>query len=458
MAGVSGDRVQRGSTDHQTQGEPWQQRDHHRGQDSGHSHKPPPSLSDAEARQRQADERWLVRFLLKRKTSKSCASKRPSDNPSVSEARETLYSAARLVSELSVACQHLRENAENERVWAEAYPRAMALKRDVMEKLKLFSDPAYLDGVKRKLSLVSRKRVRSRRKKREWVEEQEEEEARAAQREAVIDKWRMKRIQQVEERKRELELKKAADSVLSEVRKKQADARRMLDILRSLEKLRKLRKEAAGRKGVVPEKEADEEFEGHVERLRKLIGKRTGVYAAEEKALRVMLEGEQEEERRRELELRQRKEREKFLQKRREAEAMLFGAEMHPDDPLQPFRQCYTQADHSLHALIQIRGQWDRFLVQGDHPEGSSIPQSWVLPELPCDETLCEDERFVCSTHVCGGSMTASQSGSRMNSLDEVPFKVPLGCLQGPLEEAELVTAPQICAPDYLQILQETEV
>ena len=41
----------------------------------------------------------------------------------------------------------------------------------------------------------------------------------------------------------------AADAVLSEVRKKQADVKRMLDILRSLEKLRKLRKEAASRKG-----------------------------------------------------------------------------------------------------------------------------------------------------------------------------------------------------------------
>lgn len=40
----------------------------------------------------------------------------------------------------------------------------------------------------------------------------------------------------------------AADAVLCEVRKKQSDVKRMQDILRSLEKLRKLRKEAASRK------------------------------------------------------------------------------------------------------------------------------------------------------------------------------------------------------------------
>lgn len=47
----------------------------------------------------------------------------------------------------------------------------------------------------------------------------------------------------------EQELKLAADAVLCEVRKKQADVKRMQDILRSLEKLRRLRKEAASRKG-----------------------------------------------------------------------------------------------------------------------------------------------------------------------------------------------------------------
>lgn len=47
----------------------------------------------------------------------------------------------------------------------------------------------------------------------------------------------------------ERELKLAADAVLCEVRKKQADVKRMQDILRSLLKLHKLRKEAAQRKG-----------------------------------------------------------------------------------------------------------------------------------------------------------------------------------------------------------------
>ncbi|KAI2574690.1 PDCD7 isoform 2, partial [Pan troglodytes] len=103
----------------------------------------------------------------------------------------------------------------------------------------------------------------------------------------------------------EQELKAAADGVLSEVRKKQADTKRMVDILRALEKLRKLRKEAAARKDEFP--------------LAHL---------------------------------------------------------------LEPFRQYYLQAEHSLPALIQIRHDWDQYLVPSDHPKGNFVPQGWVLPPL----------------------------------------------------------------------------
>ncbi|XP_061102861.1 ubiquitin-associated protein 1-like [Conger conger] len=44
-----------------------------------------------------------------------------------------------------------------------------------------------------------------------------------------------------------------------------------------------------------------------------------------------------------------------------------------------------------------------------------------------------------------------------MSSLDEVPFKVPMGSLEGIVEEVEPVTAPELCLPDYPQILWETE-
>ncbi|XP_015267497.1 PREDICTED: programmed cell death protein 7 [Gekko japonicus] len=248
--------------------------------------------------------------------------------------------------------------------------------------------PRCFPPLRRKAERSRQKRRRRKRLREEARAAREEEAARKAEREARIDRWRARRAQEVEEKHREQELKAAADSVLSEVRKKQADTKRMAEILRGLEKLRKLRKEAAARKGVCPPPEADEAFENEVQSLRTLIKKRTEVYEAEERALRVMLEGEQEEERKRDLEKKQKKEKEKLLQQKREMDSKLFG---NPEEfPLyhflEPFRQYYLQAEYSVPALIQIRHEWDRFLVPADHPEGSFIAPGWVLPSPPSSD------------------------------------------------------------------------
>lgn len=55
-------------------------------------------------------------------------------------------------------------------------------------------------------------------------------------------------------------------------------------------------------------------------------------------------------------------------------------------------------------------------------------------------------------------SPSDQKSSRRMSCLDEVPFKTLLGSLEGPREEVELITGPDITVPDYLTILQETEV
>ncbi|KAB5558980.1 hypothetical protein PHYPO_G00023530 [Pangasianodon hypophthalmus] len=364
--------------------------DHHKQSDPSQV---PPDHSDRssnkqheDAWQRKQDEQWIHAFLQRRRKTAPSSVRHSPPKQSVSDFREKLYTAVKMLSELSEVCQTLKNNLENETVWTDSYSRAVELKSSLEESLKTLNDPDRVDMVKKKLALIKKKRARMRRKKAEREEEKQEQEARAAEKEAAIDKHQMKKIQEIEEKNREQELKLAADAVLSEVRRKQADAKRMLDILKALEKLRKLRKEAASRKGMFPEKESDEVFEGHLTRLRTLIRKRTAVYGAEEKALRVMLEGEQEEERKRDHEKRQKKEREKLLQRKREIDMMLFGAELPLDHPLQPYQEYYTQAERSLPALVQIRRDWDQFLVPVDHPDGSTIPQGWVLPEPPADD------------------------------------------------------------------------
>ncbi|XP_006129300.3 programmed cell death protein 7 [Pelodiscus sinensis] len=349
-----------------------------------------PREAEEEAARRTRDELWLAQFLARRRP-RPRGFPPPPGAPSPGRARQLAAGALRPVARLAALCRALRrqEAAGDEAGWRQAHEQARALLRELQEQLRPLREPGGLGELRRKADKARKRRLRLRKRKQEAQAAREEEAARAAEREARIDQWRAKCVQEVEEKNRERELKAAADSVLSEVRKKQADTKRMVDILRALEKLRKLRKEAAGRKGVCPPPSADEAFEHHIQNLRTLIRKRTELYEAEERALRVMLEGEQEEERKREMEKKQKKEREKLLQQKRDIDSMLFGD---PDEfplnhLLQPYRQYYLQAEHSVPALIQIRHEWDQYLVPADHPEGSCIPPGWVIPSLPTNDT-----------------------------------------------------------------------
>ncbi|XP_073424949.1 programmed cell death protein 7 [Dendrobates tinctorius] len=332
--------------------------------------------------------RWLSSFL-------SCRRKEPPSKTtavqahSVAEARELLHSALRLVSQLDTLCQALESHDKGGEPWTRDYEKAADIRVDLEKKLRKLEKPGYIQGVKRKLDLVHKKRLRWQRRRQVAEEEEKEALERSAEKEARIDLWRMQCIQKVEEKKRERELKAVADYVLGEVRKKQNDVKKMLDVLKSLEKLRKLRKEAAGRRGVCPPPSADETFTNRINRLRTMVHKRSALYDAEEKTLRVIVEGEQEEERQRAKDKRLKKEKEKTLQKQRELDCILFGdAESLPSlHPLQPFRQYYLQAEHSVVSLVQIRCEWDQFLVPPDHPDGSSIPRGWVVPTAPCNDT-----------------------------------------------------------------------
>uniref|UniRef100_A0A8C8SWE5 Programmed cell death 7 n=1 Tax=Pelusios castaneus TaxID=367368 RepID=A0A8C8SWE5_9SAUR len=340
--------------------------------------------AEDEAALRQRDELWLAQFLAQRRPRPRSL---PPAAPSLGQARQLAAGALRPVARLVALCRDMRrqEAAGDEAGWGQAG----ALLGELRELVQPLREPGYLGELRRKAEKARKRRLRLHKRKQEAEAAREQEAARAAEREARIDQWRAKCVQEVEEKNRERELKAAADSVLSEVRKKQADTKRMVDILRALEKLRKLRKEAAGRKGVCPPPSADEAFELHIQKLRTLIKKRTELYEAEERALRVMLEGEQEEERKREMEKKQKREREKLLQQKRDIDSMLFGD---PDEfplnhLLQPFRQYYLQAEHSVAALIQIRREWDQYLVPDNHPEGSCVPPGWVLPSLPASDT-----------------------------------------------------------------------
>ncbi|KAM9861041.1 programmed cell death protein 7 [Aulostomus maculatus] len=346
----------------------------------------PCSTDDDERRgQRKRDQLWLQQFLLKRhRISRKPLSRRESQ-VSVLELRDELDRATQLVHRLSQSCETLKTNLDNLDVWNHSYLTALGIKSELQTTVSRLSQAEWFHSFVTKLSYIKKTRVQRSRCRRRIDMEARQRETSITEKEAAIDGWRMKQIQQVEERKKEQELKLAADTVLCEVRKKQADVKRMQDVLRSLEKLRKLREEAASRKGIFTERESGEAFISQLERLRSVMRKRTVIYSAEEKALMVMLEGVQEEERKRDQETRRKKDKETQIQRRQQVDVMLFGDGFLADPVLQSFREYYTQAEHSLYALVQIRREWDMFLAAADHPDGTAVPQSWILPEIPSD-------------------------------------------------------------------------
>lgn len=89
---------------------------------------------------------------------------------------------------------------------------------------------------------------------------------------------------------------------------------------------------------------------------------------------------------------------------------IVCSSELSADAVPQPFIDYYTQAECSVNALLQIRfnnilslehhirfgtaivkqcfsfrSEWDMFVVAADHPDGSSIPQNWIMPDQPSD-------------------------------------------------------------------------
>ncbi|KAG8001047.1 Programmed cell death protein 7, partial [Nibea albiflora] len=418
--------------------------------------------AEHEAVQGKQDQKWLRRFLQSSDKTSRIPQTAQQQQCCVPELRQGLYTAALLVSQLAKSCETLRNNVENDSVWIDSYLMALNVKRQLQDKLTVFNDSWCLDSWKGKLSCVVRKRSqRLRARKSLQMEEKENKECTSA-REAVIDTWRMKQIRQVEEKKKEQELKLAADTVLAEVRKKQADVKRMQDVMRSLEKLRRLRKEAASRKGIITEQECEESFNSQLQQLRCVLIRRTAVYSAEEKALMVMLEGEQEKEKRRENEKQVKKERERLLHRKHTVDIMLFGDEPSVDSVLQPFREYYTQAEHSLHTLLQIRREWDVFVVASDHPDGTPVPESWILPEPPSGpawasalhtaDTKSDTAQLTPASHGTKADVANEENVSgELCSMDDVPLRMPQGASQEAKEDVK------VFVPDYLTILQETE-
>lgn len=167
-------------------------------------------------------------------------------------------------------------------------------------------------------------------------------------------------------------MKHEAGGVLGEVKRKQTDATKAVELLKALRKLREARKQEAEVKGVYkkPTEEQNRKFEERIKWLENVMTPRRELYEAEEKTLRVMLAEEEEE---------KEKERREIERKKQ--------ASLGLSDSMDWFHSYYQQAEHSIPSLIQIRRQWDSFLVPDTFPGASCIPEGFVNPVEPSSDS-----------------------------------------------------------------------
>lgn len=163
---------------------------------------PPPDVLGDAALQRLRDRQWLEAVFGNPRRPVGPRTPRTPAGPSLGEVRARLRAALRLVRRLRSLGQSLREAEADGAAWVSLHAQAAPLRAELAERLQPLAQAAYMGEARRRLERVRRRRLRLRERARERETEREAEAAQATEREQEIDRWRMKCVQEVEEKKR----------------------------------------------------------------------------------------------------------------------------------------------------------------------------------------------------------------------------------------------------------------
>lgn len=317
--------------------------------------------------QRLTDEKWLKDWLSRRDQSVS-SFKKASKPIKVFEGKLCLQTCITLLQQLEVTHKVLSSECKS------MSPTSWkSLMEDVEQKMNIVSTclleiqkPNTLDYLKK--TLVKRQKKRQSQKRRREVHREiiAESHAKRQQLHRSIDIWLEDMQVAVEKAKTEESLKKEADTILSDVTRKKAEARRQVALLSALVKLRQLRVKSAASRGQHISVEGGIRFNKVADHLQKLWSNQLKEYNLEEQGLQVMLSEAVDE-----------RDQTRVLREKRalaQWEQVLFGRGK-PDKP-----GFYLAAEQDLEAFINIRQAWDKFVAPTNIPMSSAIPIGWVLP------------------------------------------------------------------------------
>lgn len=161
-----------------------------------------------------------------------------------------------------------------------------------------------------------------------------------------INQWLNKNAEKIRENQRQIKNKQRAEEVLAEVKTLKNDAAKCIQTFDSLQELYRIRNKD---KAI-----ADRDFNRGIEKLKKKWLKAAEKYEAEEKRLRTFLDCTN------------------YLD---EWQRTVFGDNTKNEDMF-----ALKKNENGLEKLIEIRRQWDSFIVSDENPMGSNIPIGWAIP------------------------------------------------------------------------------
>lgn len=298
---------------------------------------------------------------------------------SISSYRKMMEDGMKLIKGMNEKCQEL--NFKMEQLdgfdWKREMEEINSMKERVAEIEKIISDPEIIKSIKRKIS----KRVQKRRSikkhkeiKKKW---RIQEKIRKGNQEEEINSFLKKQNDKLMAKKREEQVQKEADLILSEVKKKLNESKKLREKIQIIEKIRHVFKDSAERKSLYTPIETDKAFNEKIIQLKNTVDHQISIYLKEERALKVMLESDAEDRHESRFEPND----VNLIQKKQlNIIELLFGTEAYPNPGIPGSVlnwQYYDQANHCHENLINIRRAWDSYLT---HDGGSSIPTHWVVP------------------------------------------------------------------------------
>ncbi|XP_071964230.1 programmed cell death protein 7-like [Antedon mediterranea] len=343
---------------------------------------PPPNTVVTE---KAKDQNWIDNFASKRTHVEQPTNKTSNHGQiKIPQAKGMIKNYKQLLDDLKLQRDLLVENLDiDTESWQLALQQVAEIKSKLKEVSVVLSNPEFICKLTEKLKLRKKKTQNLKRRRQMKFEDQQEYLKNIEEVNKKIDANIVKAEKERLEKVKEKQLQKDIDKTLFEVRKKKKEADKTLEVLRGLRKLRHVRKASSLQKGVLLPVSSETIFEQRIGKMEQFMNRQRAVYTAEEQAMQVMLEEEQEENKEKERQILQQKLRDKEHKQLQLRRKLLFGDGTLHNPQLRPFKEFYKQTEVNIDAFLHVRYTWDQCLVLPHTDGASSIPVAWVKPEPP---------------------------------------------------------------------------